>query len=158
MNIFWLDYDLDKNVSYYCDKHVVKMILEYAQLLSTACRIDGLDCGYKMSHINHPCAKWVRESLDNWECLREISYCLSDEFYHRYRNVHSSFYVIRDLKTPSFERKGITIPPQCMPGEYKRNDIVKAYRNYYIGDKVRIARWTDRPVPDWFNYEGILIE
>lgn len=154
MNVFWLDYDLEKNATYYCDKHVVKMLTEYGQLLSTACRLNGLDCGYKVSHVNHPCSLWVRESLDNWECLREMAFCLSDEFYYRYSNAHSAFFTIRDLDKPNIPSKGITIPPQCMPDIYKTNDVVQAYRNYYIGDKVRIAQWTKRPVPEWFNYDG----
>lgn len=158
MNIFWLDYELDTNVTYYCDKHVVKMILEYAQLLSTACRLDGLDCGYRVSHINHPCSEWVRESIDNWEYLRELSFHLSEEFKYRYRNDHASYYVIKNLEKPSFKSKGITMPPRCMPTEYKTNDLVISYRNYYIGDKARIARWTGRPVPEWFNRNGILIK
>lgn len=158
MNVFWLDYDLEINATYYCDQHVVKMITEYAQLLSTCCRLNGLDCGYKVSHVHHPCALWLQESLDNWECLREMAYCVSDEFYHRYSNAHKSFFVIRDLQAPDIPRKGITIPPQCMPNIYKGDDVVTAYRNYYIGDKARFARWTKRPVPSWFNYDGVLIK
>ena len=152
MNIFWLDYDLETNAKYYCDKHVNKMLIEYAQLLSTACRLSGEDCGYRATHVNHPCAIWVRESLDNWECLREMSYYVSDEFYHRFSNAHASFFVIRDLETPNIERNGITIPPQCMPSMYKCGDIVEAYRNYYIGDKQNIAVWTKREVPCWFEF------
>lgn len=154
MNVFWLDYDLETNAKYYCDKHVNKMLIEYAQLLSTACRLSGKDCGYRATHVNHPCAIWVRESLDNWECLREMAYYVSDEFYHRFSNAHTSFFVIRDLDEPNIPSRGITIPPQCMPNIYKTNDVVQAYRNYYIGDKVRIAQWTKRPVPEWFNYDG----
>ena len=158
MNVFWLDYDLKTNATYYCDKHVVKMILEYAQLLSTACRVTGVGCGYNPTHINHPCALWVRDSIDNWECLREMAFCLSDEFYFRYRNVHASFYVIRELEKPRVPSNGLTIPPQCMPNQLKSYDVVTAYRNYYIGDKRRIARWTRREVPSWFNFEGKLID
>ena len=60
MNIFLLDYNLDICASYHNDKHVVKMILEYAQLLSTCNRFIGMNEGYKMTHFNHPCAVWVR--------------------------------------------------------------------------------------------------
>ena len=158
MNIFWLDYDLEKNVSYYCDQHVVKMMVEYAQLLSTACRLSGLDCGYKITHVNHPCSLWVRESLMNWKSLREMAYCLSDEFYYRYSNAHKSFFVIRDLEVPDLPNKDLTQPLQCMPSMYKGYDLVTAYRNYYIVDKARFARWSKRPVPSWFNYEGKLIK
>ena len=63
MNIFILDNDSQKCVEYHCDKHVVKMILEYCQLLSTACHVHGIavDGIYKKTHDNHPCAKWLIE-------------------------------------------------------------------------------------------------
>jgi hypothetical protein len=42
MNIFYLDKDPIKAAEYSCDKHVVKMILESAQMLCTAHRVlDG---------------------------------------------------------------------------------------------------------------------
>ncbi len=42
MNIFYLDHDVYKCAEMHNDKHTVKMILEYAQLLSTAHRfLDG---------------------------------------------------------------------------------------------------------------------
>jgi len=44
MNIFYLDKDPIKSAEMHCDKHVVKMIIEYAQLLSTAHRVlDGVE-------------------------------------------------------------------------------------------------------------------
>lgn len=50
MNIFWLDNDPATNARYHCDKHIVKMIVEYAQLLSTAHRVlDGTALG-----LEHP--------------------------------------------------------------------------------------------------------
>ena len=72
MNIFYIDKDPIKAAQMACDKHVVKMILETAQLLCTAHRvIDGVDLQmnslleettmYRATHINHPSTKWVRE-------------------------------------------------------------------------------------------------
>ncbi len=63
MNIFLLDIDWQINATYHVDKHVVKMILESAQLLSTAVRLSGIDAGYKAAYKNHPCAIWTRQSL-----------------------------------------------------------------------------------------------
>ncbi len=46
---------------------------------------------------------------------------------------------------------GLTPPPQCMPDEYKHDDPVQAYRNYYCGAKWSIATWKSPSVkPDWF--------
>ena len=92
MNIFYLDSDIDTCAEMHCDKHVVKMVLEYAQLLSTAHRVlDGIEyieiqnnrrvvrwrlsdlsmesMIYKATHINHPSAVWVRSSIDHYNWL-----------------------------------------------------------------------------------------
>ena len=59
MNIFVLDYNLEKCAQYHCDRHVVKMILESAQILSTALRMNGIVKGYRLTHINHPFTVWT---------------------------------------------------------------------------------------------------
>lgn len=158
MNIFWLDYDPKKSVVYYCDKHVVKMITEYAQLLSSCCRLTGVPSGYKVSHEKHPCAYWLRESLTNWYYLRGLSRLLQDEYFYRYGKIHNAYKVIESLYEPRVKDVGLTLPPQCMPSVYKDPDLVKAYRNYYIGEKASFCTWKGRPVPEWFNYNGKLIE
>ena len=72
MNVFVLDEDMIKSAMYTCDKHVVKMITEHGQLLSSAYYYTGQAelAPYKLSHQNHPIAKWVRESRDNCTWLR----------------------------------------------------------------------------------------
>ena len=68
MNIFFLDYDVKKCAEDHCDKHVVKMILETAQLLCGvhhATEQETPNVPYKLSHKNHPCAIWSRQSLTN---------------------------------------------------------------------------------------------
>lgn len=61
MNIFRLDNDPISAAIYQCDKHVVKMCLETAQLLSTTHRVlDGEEASpvlYKATHKNHPSAR-----------------------------------------------------------------------------------------------------
>lgn len=160
MNIFWLDYDPNESVKFYCDKHVVKMITEYAQLLSTCCRVSGVECGYRVSHVNHPCSLWVRESLTNWYYLRDLAIKLQDEYYYRYGKIHAAYRVITYLRQPNIADIDLTLPPQCMPSCYKldKGDLIKAYRNYYIGEKASFARWSGREIPYWFNYEGKLLE
>ena len=45
----------------------------------------------------------------------------------------------------------ITEQPQCMPDEYKDNDYVIAYRNYYKGEKT-FAKWEKgRSEPRWWS-------
>jgi len=111
MNIFYLDHNVRKCAEMHNDKHVVKMILEYAQLLSTAHRIlDGvLSTGvsasgrkktiyvltdnrdtilYSATHANHPSAIWVRQSAANYMWLAELLEECCKEYTYRYDKVH----------------------------------------------------------------------
>jgi len=152
MNIFYLSDNPTLAAQYQCDKHVVKMILESAQLLCTAHReLDGnmcSDCIYKATHKNHPCAIWTRESIANYYWLYNHFAALCCEYTIRYGKVHTC-----ETKLTSFLYKApkninisydFTFPPQCMPDEYKHKDTVTAYRQYYALDKGN---------KDWFVYE-----
>jgi hypothetical protein len=69
MNIFFLDENPTLSAKYHVDKHVVKMILETAQLLCSVHHVTDQvtdQVPYKLSHKNHPCAIWARESLSNY--------------------------------------------------------------------------------------------
>ena len=112
MNIFYLDPDPRTCAEMHCDKHCVKMIIEYAQLMSTAHRvIDGTEYTdltangrrikrwrldddresilYKASHINHPSAIWCRANYDNYVWLYRMWFYLCKEYTYRYGKVHS---------------------------------------------------------------------
>lgn len=152
MNIFLLDENIDRCVQSHVDAHVHKMCLEYAQMLCTANRVFGLDEGYKVAHLNHPCSKWVRESLYNWILLREIAIKLGEEHVYRFGTVHKSILMVKSLHVPPIENVGFTSPAQAMPVMYKRENFVDAYRAYYIGEKQHIARWSRREIPEWFMF------
>lgn len=152
MNIFILDIDIPRAVEYHVDKHVVKMILESAQMLSTAVRVSGIDCGYKPTHINHPCNKWVRESLSNWRWLRSLVTHLHEEWKYRYNHTknHKSFDVVASLPEPDIDDTGITEFAVCMPDQCKvPGNPVESYRNYYRSEKVGLHSWKRRPIPYW---------
>lgn len=151
MNIFILDKNHEKNVQSYVDKHVPKMILEHAQMMSTAVRDSGIDAGYKVAHLNHPCTKWVRESLDNWLWLLDLTTALHEEWQYRFNHtkVHKSYDMILSLPNPNIPSKGITPFAQAMPDQYKSSNAVKAYRAYYNGEKTHLHNWTGREIPEW---------
>ena len=88
MNIFILDYDKTKNAKYHVDRHCTKMLVEQMQLLSSAYYYTGQSklAPYKLTHKNHPCSIWVRESLENWLWLHEMTIELYIEYQHRYSN------------------------------------------------------------------------
>ncbi len=155
MNIFFLDTDVKKCAEYHCDKHVVKMILETAQLLCSAHHInpqDSLQVPYKLSHKNHPCSIWVRESFSNYLYLCELGLELCKEYTYRYGKRHKSQDVIEWCVTNKVTicDKGFTDPPKAMPDEYKVKDAVQSYRNYYMGEKKSFAVWKKREIPFWF--------
>lgn len=165
MNIFFLDDDPHKAAQMQHDKHVVKMILETAQLLSTAWHElspDNLPCLiYKRTHANHPCAVWCRTSLKNYYWLVSHGFALCEEYTHRYGKIHKTESVIFELADAPSRIKNfspqITNPVQCMPDEYKQKDPVAAYRAYYNACKVAGAKWTNREIPEWVDLERVNI-
>lgn len=180
MNIFYLHPSPRDCASMHHDKHVVKMIIEYAQLLSTAHRmIDGeLVMGltktgrkvkryqlpdsrdgilYAATHANHPSAKWTRHSKQNYEWLAEMWYELLLEYTHRYGKRHKTEDLLEELCTAprNIEDRGFSPPWRAMPDDAKiEDDSLLSYRNYYVTYKYKMARWTNRKAPVWFE-DGI---
>ena len=154
MNIFYLDKDPVKAAKMQYNKHVIKMILESAQMLCTAHhvldnRIRLLDdIPYKITHVNHPSTIWCRQSIPNYMWLYNHMIALGKEYTKRYGKNHLT---ITKCKEPlSVSPEGIdtyvsfTQPPQCMPDEYKDKCSIKAYWNYYIGEKHSVANKNEK--------------
>jgi hypothetical protein len=157
MNIFVLDEDIRTCARFHADQHVVKMILESAQMLCTVINRNGGRSPYKSTHLQHPCTLWAGRSLANWLWLRRLALALNDEYLYRFpaSDDHRSARIVRDLEPPSIVDVGITEFAQAMPEEYRvEGDAVRAYRRFYIGDKSRFAKWTKRRPPRWYR-EGI---
>ena len=180
MNIFYLHEDPKTCAEMHIDKHCVKMIIEYAQLMSTAHRmLDGLEyegrtktgrrvkrwlCEdiakeqivYKASHIHHPSAVWVRESAYQYWWLYQMWSHLCDEFTYRYGKQHLTDYklrkVLREIPKNAPLNKPFTEPPQAMPDEVKVvGDSITAYRQYYMKHKRGFATWKKDRKPEWFQ-------
>lgn len=146
MNIFVLDRDPTVAAMLHLDKHVVKMPLETAQILSTIS-----DGPYKPTHRHHPCTIWARQSTGNYQWLVRLGIALCQEYTHRYGKRHKSQDVIEQLVTAP-----VTVPEgemsefaQAMPDACKRADAVLAYREYYRVHKAGMASWKGRDVPEW---------
>lgn len=161
MNIFFLDSHPVQAARWQCDKHVVKMPLESAQMLSTAQRrywpkehCDMLNL-YKEAYTKHPCTIWAGASRDNYEWLLRHFRALCDEYKHRFNRVHKCSLLLPALSIlPPFESQNWQEPPQAMPDAVRvPGDFVSAYRNYYIQCKQKIAYWRKDPTrrPDWFK-------
>ena len=168
MNIFYLHNDPKTCAEMHNDKHCIKMILEYAQLLSTAHRVldgvelEGLSASgrkkkfwtlgdsrdytlYKATHINHPSAIWVRQSYENYEWLYSLFIELMKEYTYRYGKNHACEKLIVPLYTPPThipKSVGFTQPTPAMPDNVKvAGDSIMSYRNYYINNKTHLASW-----------------
>lgn len=158
MNIFVLDSDINKCAEYHCDQHVVKMILESVQLLCTALNKKGFSTPYKSTHAKHPCVLWVERSYDNFNWLRDLTLALNREYRYRYEknSDHKSISVLNEVSTYEYESTGLTEFAQAMPEQYKvPGDPVKAYRQFYLGDKMSFAKWTKRETPSWAQVQSL---
>lgn len=148
MNIFYLDHDIDRAVTYHCDKHVVKMCLETAQILCTSLRRYGLSAPYKATHERHPTVLWSGDSIQHYRWLKLFGLSLCKEYSWRYKKTHASESVIRSLPvSPPLPDAGWSEPPQAMPDKFKGHDPVEAYRRFYREEKFRFSTWTRRPIP-----------
>jgi hypothetical protein len=155
MNIFVLDKNPFIAAKFHINKHVPKMIVESAQMLSTAHHIlDGEKLGiYKISNKNHPCSLWVRQSKSNYEWLFDLALGLVEEYKIRYGNKHHKTEdVLINLTSPpdSIESLGLTEFAQAMPDAYKNPCAVTAYRTYYMYDKRSFAAWKTQK-PYWWK-------
>lgn len=152
MNIFVLDEDPSVAATMACDKHVIKMILETAQMLCAAAIVKGYTMPYGATHKHHPCTLWVGQSKANWDWLVEHGLALCSEYTLRYGKVHKSQRVIEFARDMSieFDRQKLTPFAQAMPPQYKNECAVTAYRAYYMGEKARFATWKTQ-APDWWR-------
>ena len=176
MNIFYLHKEPEVSARLHCDKHVVKMIIEYAQMLSTAHRmVDGEqyyglskngrriarwrhpnsnleNVLYKASHINHPSAVWVRENAIQYQYMYDLFVALCDEYTYRYGKVHMTDSKLRDVLNNIPDNMPLgdwREPPQAMPDDVKSENSLDAYHKYYREYKKSFAKWTNREVPQF---------
>lgn len=176
MNIFFLNSDPIHCAQEHVDKHVVKMTLEYGQLMSTAHRVlDGTPYYgktvnnrnilrfllpderepiiWKASHYNHPSGIWVRQSSSHYYWLFSLWIAMLSEYTFRYGKQHKAERM-KDwfVKLPSNIPKigWLSDPPPAMPDKYKVSSSIDSYKNYYRGNKQTFANWKNRPKPQWY--------
>jgi hypothetical protein len=173
MNIFYIHDNPAIAAQAMTDKHVVKMILESAQLLSTAHRaLDGqefiqlsksgarlrkwnhpdphMDATlYKSTHLNHPSGIWVRQSAENYMWLYKHFIALSEEYYQRYGKRHASELLLSGLLSkapnniPKIKRTPMLVAITDTQWHVPNNPL-QSYRNYYVGEKLKTPKDTDR--------------
>ena len=162
MNIFYLSSCPQEAAESHNDKHCVKMILEYAQMLSTAHRVlDGENVHpdlYKIAHKNHPSTIWTRSSKQHYDWLFRLFRMLRAEYTLRYSNgefkVHKTWDKlgkILETAPKNIVDNGWIDPPQCMPDHCKKPDTIDAYRNYYLTEKASFSTWNYSKQPTWWT-------
>lgn len=160
MNIFFLHSNAKMAAIFHCDKHVVKMIIESAQLLATAHHEHGHPVSYKPTHKNHPSAVWTRESKLHYNYVYDLAIALCKEYTKRYGKTHATEHILKkelSVAPPSLTFSGWKNPPQCMPDECKTDDTVQAYRQYYRYKKnIMVMKWNKDKAyaPDWMRHHA----
>jgi hypothetical protein len=178
INIFFIDEDPYEAARWAVDKHVVKMIVETAQMLSTAHRLlDGTetvkmvldkngrprkkkvwvlpdhreDKFYNVTHANHPSTVWTRTSVENYNWLVDHLHGLLQEYTYRYDKIHATDRIFFDLQSPPLNLKDYdwTTPPLCMDDYCKVGNYVDSYREFYRKGKAHLHSWKRRGPPAW---------
>ena len=173
MNIFFLHLRPRRNARFYVDRHVVKIIVEITQLLWSAWRgVDVVDCPvkrYRVTHVNHPLAIWVRKCEANYLYAAVVGLALTKEYSFRYAKRHACRDILKWLvrHLPPFvcanepyrdttvlaltdNPPHCTPVPLCMPVEFHASSLIEAYRRYYMGAKDHLATWRGRNQPSWW--------
>ena len=170
MNIFYLSNNVIECAQFHNDKHLIKQIIEYAQLLSTAHRVlDGNESTqksftgrnvkrwtlpdnretllYTATHINHPSAVWSRQSDSNYKWLASLMRELCKEYTYRYGKVHKCesdglMEMLNNIIPHNILSGSFTEPTPAMPDEcIVPYDSISSYRKYYINNKRHLASW-----------------
>jgi hypothetical protein len=166
MNVFALSKDPAKAARWHMTRHLIKMPLEYAQLLSTASHLVGKPQGYRPTHKGHPSTKWVCSSVENWRWLRELALELGAHYQQVYGRRHKSTIIVDGLKVPPLPRVPVSPVDLAMYDwvKYRVKEpstwpaAVSAYRTYYRSCKLHIAEWpAERYVPSWWDNQKYYI-
>jgi hypothetical protein len=178
VNIFYIHEEPKICAEMHVDKHCTKIVIEYAQLMSTAHRLlDGtpyLDktangrsikrwrlegenetIMMKASHINHPSAIWARATRENYIWLHQLWHYLCKEYTYRYGKVHAVEKRMSNalyLPPENIKKCKFYEPTPAMPDDVKVvGNSLASYRNYYNKNKTHLANWKNRPVPEWYG-------
>jgi hypothetical protein len=166
MNIFILSLIQKEIAQFMMDKHLHKILLEAVQMLCSAKRIldpddEVNDKLYKLAHKNHPVTIWCRASRENFIWVLDLVEELHIEWRFRYGHPSTKFHksylvslILRENipRESRFDKEGLTPFALAMPVQYKSDDPVLSYRNYYMSEeKQKIASWKKkREKPTWY--------
>jgi hypothetical protein len=163
VNFFYLDTNPKKCAEYYCNKHVLKIPIEIAQILSKIHHELQSGINYESIYKNSLVVKntlgpyiWAIESLENylWTCNLGIE--LINEFKLRYnKESHKTEDILKFLlyNPPKLPKIGITKfrgTNRYDMFQYVSKDPVECARYNYAEMKCANDKWTKREIPNWF--------
>lgn len=172
MQVFLLDLDLEKNVTYYMDKHVVKTPAAIQQILLNTCarlrikfpqikQANGIPMMPLPSIMSNPFCKWASSAPANFDYLLEIGLLLCQEYKLRFNEHHYNVgnLLVFDKQSSSVDRPAqLERYPWMLPMAYqdKQAGLVESYRKYYIETKHHLATWSNpRSRPEWFPQTAV---
>lgn len=155
MNIFVLDLDPERAARYHCDKHVGKMAVEAAQMLSSAWHIHvgRAPSGYALGYVHHPCSRWAARRRANYFWLHRLATALTEQHELRFgREPSATVDALDALRQPPETLRGAFRPSAFYPAvsdDLRDLPPVEAYRLFYARDKRRFAHWR-LGAPHWW--------
>lgn len=167
MNIFYLDHDVSRVAYDLCDKHIVKMIVESAQMLSSVKRMYDGDKNFQLgaddahlyqmlgkAHIKHPSTQWTMLNTSTYQWHVSLFAAMLTEYERRYARQHSA-HTMLDLfeEVPKRLATGQFVDPYpAMKPEYLKLSLSVAdrYRTFYCGEKWFFSKWKHNEIPDWY--------
>lgn len=165
MNRFLISYTPEWIARELCDKHIVKMPLEEAQMLSTAVWEHAPEYAekhdlYKPVHQKHPCTIWAAKTRANYNYGLALFDYMQAEYRYRYGKVgawNRHYFALQDA-AQYIPEGDITPHPECFSEHTDlktgENWPIKSYRKFYMTKQRRFSmKWTNRPVPSWFHFE-----
>ncbi|AIL65446.1 hypothetical protein NOVO_05375 [Rickettsiales bacterium Ac37b] len=153
------------------DRRLIKMILESAQLLSTAIFINSNikhNELYKPTHIKHPCTIWVSLNRSNWMWLYKHLEALCAEYTYRFNKTHKTssllIYLLKYAENLPIGQATSFVnctQSQLLGVDFRNIENTHlAYRKYlgakWDADKKR-PKWTRRGGPDWYKCNKYII-
>lgn len=161
MNIFLTDKNPVFAASHLCDLRLNKMILETAQMLSTAylkIYSEPHEALYKKTHESHPCTIWAGKCINNYSWLYDYFICLANERYKRFNKSHLTVIKLREVLNPnheydinkidfSFNSSGIYPSSGNVFNDYKL-----CLLNKWLKDN-RHPKWTNSHMPNFITFD-----
>ena len=109
-----------------------------------------LESGYKPAHLHHPCTRWVRSSLQNYQWACALALAIGHEYTFRYGKIHACQQHAEWLQRnpPVLPSEGLQQFAIAMAIEYKISaDPIVSYQHYYRTGKQGLLQYTKRERP-----------